>query len=102
MFWVARLRNIRRYPSRFLTRETCATPYFTDLTGIYSVETNRPVFATGQNSYSDQSNAQAEVVAGGVGEVLLDAEVAFGSLNGSMTQRNLDLFERGVAFVGEF
>ena len=46
--------NIRRYPSRFLTRETCATPYFTDLTGIYSVETNRPVFATGQNSYSVQ------------------------------------------------
>src|ERR1035441_9931636 len=62
----------------------------------------RSTCATGQNNYSDQSNAQAEVVAGGVGEVLFDAEVAFGRLNGSMSERNLDLFEGGVTFVGEF
>src|ERR1035441_2648358 len=45
----------------------------------------RSTCATGQNNYSDQSNAQAEVVAGGVGEVLFDAEVAFGRLNGSFS-----------------
>ncbi len=30
-------------------------------------------------------NTQAQVVAGGIGEVLLDAEVAFGGLNGGMS-----------------
>ena len=41
------------------------------------------------------------MIAGGVGEVLLNSEVAFGRLNGSMPQRNLDLLERGVTPVGE-
>jgi len=42
------------------------------------------------------------VIAGGVGEVLLDAEVPFSRLDGSVTERNLDLLEGGVTFVGEF
>src|ERR1022692_905769 len=85
---------------RVFSREKRAqTPYFTDLTGIYSVETNRPVFATGHNearSGGRASHAEAEVIAGGVGEVLCDAEVAFGGLDGGVSQRNLDLFEGGV------
>src|ERR1035441_9319463 len=48
------------------------------------------------------SHAEAEVIAGGVGEVLCDAEVAFGGLDGGVSQRNLDLFEGGVTLVGEF
>ena len=31
-------------------------------------------------------NAEAKVIAGGVGEVLLDAEVAFGGLDGGMAE----------------
>jgi hypothetical protein len=41
------------------------------------------------------------VIAGGVGEILLDAEVPFGGLDGGMTEGQLNLFERGVALVGE-
>ena len=48
--------------------------------------------ATGQNNCSVQRR---------VGEVLLDAEIPLGRLNGSMTERNLDLLERGVTAVGE-
>ena len=41
------------------------------------------------------------MIARGVGEVLFDAEVAFGGLNRSMSQRNLDLLERRMPLVRE-
>ena len=42
------------------------------------------------------------MIAGGVDKVLLEAEISFGSLDGGMSQRKLDLLERGVALVREF
>ena len=44
---------------------------------------------------------QAEAVAGSVGKILPDAQVAFGGLDGGVAERELDLLEGGVAFVGE-
>lgn len=43
-----------------------------------------------------------QVIAGGVGEILLDAEVAFGGLDRGVVERELDLVELGAALVGEF
>lgn len=41
-------------------------------------------------------NAQSQVIARSVGEVLFDAEVAFCGLNGRMPERHLNLLERGA------
>ena len=42
------------------------------------------------------------MIAGGVGEVLFETNIFFGSLNSGVAQGDLDLFEGVVALVGEF
>ena len=42
------------------------------------------------------------MIAGGVGEVLFETNIFFGGLNRGVAQGDLDLFEGGVAPVGEF
>jgi len=44
-------------------------------------------------------DVEAEVIAGGVVEVLADAQVPFRSQNRGVAQRQLDLFQGGAAFV---
>lgn len=41
------------------------------------------------------------MIAGGISQVLLDPEIALCGLNRSMSERNLDLLKRSMAFVGE-
>ena len=48
------------------------------------------------------SHAQAQMIAGCIGEVLFDPEVTFRRLNRRMAERDLDLLEGGVALVREF
>lgn len=43
----------------------------------------------------------SQSVAGGVGEILADAEVAFGRQDGLVAERKLDLLKRRAAAVGE-
>ncbi len=42
------------------------------------------------------------MIARSIGQILLDPQVSFCSLNGSMPERNLNLLQCRVAFVGEF
>ena len=47
-------------------------------------------------------DVEAEVIAGGVVEVLADAQVAFRGQDGGVAQGELNLLEGGAAFVGQF
>ena len=44
---------------------------------------------------------EPQPIAGGVVEVLTEAQVALGGLDGGVAERNLDLLKRGLVLVGE-
>ena len=60
-----------------------------------------PNFRGGRKASIRRRQIQPDVVAGGVVEILVDAQVSLGSRQRSVAERKLDLIEPGAALVGQ-
>ena len=63
----------------------------------------RPCCALGgePTARADYRQFQPQVIAGGITQILPDTYIAFGGEDGGVSERKLNLFERGAPFMGQ-